>query len=101
MFNINTGVVAGDMRANSNRPSLSSINTGEILLKLSHERGLLNVFVGHVKMLPLLTNSMPPDAYVKCYLQPDHNRQTKRKTRIVRKTQNPTYNESVRVSYSI
>lgn len=40
-------------------------------------------------------NNQPPSPYVKMYLQPDNSRVTKRKTRVVRKSQHPTFMENV------
>jgi phosphatidylinositol-4-phosphate 3-kinase len=38
-----------------------------------------------------------PDPYVKMYLLPDSAKQTKRKTEIARKSNNPTFNEMVSI----
>lgn len=40
-------------------------------------------------------NGQPPSAYVKSYLQPDTSRLTKRKTRVIKRTQHPTFMEMV------
>lgn len=43
-----------------------------------------------------LQDGNDPDPYVKTYLLPDPQKTTKRKTKVARKTCNPTYNEMVR-----
>uniref|UniRef100_F1KQX4 Phosphatidylinositol-4-phosphate 3-kinase C2 domain-containing subunit alpha n=2 Tax=Ascaris TaxID=6251 RepID=F1KQX4_ASCSU len=70
--------------------------TGSIFLRLSfNERTLLlSIFVGHVKDL-VAVNGQVPDSYVKTYLQPDPQRTSKRKTRVVKNTQMPTFNEEL------
>ncbi|NXS09399.1 P3C2B kinase, partial [Neodrepanis coruscans] len=42
---------------------------------------------------PPLQDGNDPDPYVKTYLLPDPQKTTKRKTKVARKTCNPTYNE--------
>ena len=43
------------------------------------------------------TDAGYPDPYVKTYLLPNPTRLTKRKTKVARKTINPTYNQMVRL----
>lgn len=49
----------------------------------------------HVSPQPPLQDGNDPDPYVKTYLLPDPQKTTKRKTKVARKTCNPTYNEMV------
>ncbi|VDK58231.1 unnamed protein product [Anisakis simplex] len=74
----------------------NSVVTGSIFLRLSYnERSLLlSIFVGHVKDL-VTKNGQAPDSYVKTYLQPDPQRISKRKTRVIKNTQMPTFNEEL------
>ncbi|VDM62901.1 unnamed protein product [Angiostrongylus costaricensis] len=55
----------------------------------------LSIFVGHVKHLALLTTGQAPDAYVKSYIRPDPHNLTKRKTQVVKASQNPTFNREI------
>ncbi|KAK0397089.1 hypothetical protein QR680_001978 [Steinernema hermaphroditum] len=76
----------------------SNVNSaGNIFLRLTYAelRGTLSIFVGHGKHLPLVGNGQPPDSYVKTYLRPDLQRSSKRKTQVVKNTQNPTFNEEI------
>ncbi|VDM27170.1 unnamed protein product [Toxocara canis] len=70
--------------------------TGSIFLRLSFSErtALLSIFVGHVKDLVTVSGQVP-DSYVKTYLQPDPQRTSKRKTRVVKNTQMPTFNEEL------
>lgn len=36
-----------------------------------------------------------PDSYVKLYIIPDPSKTSKKKTRVIKNTQHPTFNESV------
>ncbi|XP_078276310.1 phosphatidylinositol 3-kinase C2 domain-containing subunit gamma-like [Rhinoraja longicauda] len=61
-------------------------------LHISWENGKLSVMVKHVKNI-YLPDGSAPDAYVKIYLLPDADRMTKRRTNVVPKNSNPTYNQ--------
>uniref|UniRef100_UPI00398F1EB9 phosphatidylinositol 4-phosphate 3-kinase C2 domain-containing subunit beta-like isoform X10 n=1 Tax=Pristiophorus japonicus TaxID=55135 RepID=UPI00398F1EB9 len=61
-------------------------------LCISWENSKLSVMVKHVKNI-FLADGSAPDAYVKIYLLPDVERVTKRKTKVVPKNSNPTYNQ--------
>lgn len=68
-------------------------------LILNKTSAVFNVFVGHAKHLPFIGNQKQmPDSYVKTYLRtPNYfvNKYWKRKTCVVKNTQNPTYNFQV------
>ncbi|VDP36279.1 unnamed protein product, partial [Heligmosomoides polygyrus] len=51
----------------------------------------------HVKHLALLATGQAPDTYVKSYIRPDPQNLTKRKTQVVKASQNPTFNREVSV----
>lgn len=57
-------------------------------------RSALSVLIQHAVDLAC-PNGQPPSPYVKTYLVPDVSRLTKRKTRVVRKSQFPTFMEMV------
>uniref|UniRef100_A0A915KCX6 C2 domain-containing protein n=1 Tax=Romanomermis culicivorax TaxID=13658 RepID=A0A915KCX6_ROMCU len=67
---------------------------GELKLCIEYKKRCLEIFVQHARNLALVSATVP-DSYVKCYLRPDINRRSKRKTRIIRRSQNPTYNETL------
>ncbi|XP_009463962.1 PREDICTED: phosphatidylinositol 4-phosphate 3-kinase C2 domain-containing subunit beta [Nipponia nippon] len=66
---------------------------GEVKLSISYKNNKLFIMVMHIRGLPLLQDGNDPDPYVKTYLLPDPQKTTKRKTKVARKTCNPTYNE--------
>ncbi|NXP15720.1 P3C2B kinase, partial [Thinocorus orbignyianus] len=96
---------------------------GEVKLSISYKNNKLFIMVMHIRGLvgarclvamgqgsappvcsrgapcsapqPLLQDGNDPDPYVKTYLLPDPQKTTKRKTKVARKTCNPTYNEMV------
>ncbi|PIO72750.1 C2 domain protein [Teladorsagia circumcincta] len=71
----------------------------EVYLKIQYngnkQHSQLSIFVGHVKHLALLTTGQAPDAYVKSYIRPDPQNLTKKKTQVVKASQNPTFNREM------
>ncbi|KAG9485490.1 hypothetical protein GDO78_008527 [Eleutherodactylus coqui] len=65
---------------------------GEVKLSISYKNDQLFIMVMHIRSLPL-QDSNEPNPYVKIYLLPDPQKTTKRKTKVAKKTCNPTYNE--------
>uniref|UniRef100_A0A672V545 Phosphatidylinositol-4-phosphate 3-kinase catalytic subunit type 2 beta n=1 Tax=Strigops habroptila TaxID=2489341 RepID=A0A672V545_STRHB len=64
---------------------------GEVKLSISYKNNKLFIMVMHIR--GLVRDGNDPDPYVKTYLLPDPQKTTKRKTKVARKTCNPTYNE--------
>ncbi|XP_060733673.1 phosphatidylinositol 4-phosphate 3-kinase C2 domain-containing subunit alpha isoform X1 [Tachysurus vachellii] len=65
---------------------------GEVKLSVSYRNETLFVMVMHIKDL-VSDDGAGPNPYVKMYLLPDPHKTSKRKTKVSRKTRNPTYNE--------
>ncbi|KAG8451016.1 hypothetical protein GDO86_003339 [Hymenochirus boettgeri] len=65
---------------------------GEVKLSITYKNDKLLIMVMHIRDLPLQENN-EPNPYVKIYLLPDPQKTTKRKTKVARKTCNPTFNE--------
>ncbi|XP_074006124.1 phosphatidylinositol 4-phosphate 3-kinase C2 domain-containing subunit alpha isoform X3 [Numenius arquata] len=65
---------------------------GEVKLSISYRNSTLFIMVMHIKDL-VTEDGADPNPYVKTYLLPDTHKTSKRKTKISRKTRNPTFNE--------
>ncbi|XP_036399265.1 phosphatidylinositol 4-phosphate 3-kinase C2 domain-containing subunit alpha-like [Megalops cyprinoides] len=65
---------------------------GEVKLSISYRNSTLFIMVMHIKDL-MSEDGTDPNPYVKTYLLPDPHKTSKRKTKISRKTRNPTFNE--------
>lgn len=61
-------------------------------LSISYRNSNLFIMVMHIRDL-VSEEGSDPNPYVKTYLLPDPNKTSKRKTKISRKTRNPTFNE--------
>ncbi|KAL1132759.1 hypothetical protein AAG570_010711 [Ranatra chinensis] len=66
----------------------------QITLRYSVQRQRLVVVIHKIVNLPLKDPSNIPDPYVKLYLLPERNKESKRKTETVRDNCNPVYDES-------
>ncbi|XP_063053726.1 phosphatidylinositol 4-phosphate 3-kinase C2 domain-containing subunit alpha [Engraulis encrasicolus] len=76
-------------------PPLSPVSgrvEGEVKLSVSYRNSTLFIMLMHIKDL-MSDEGADPNPYVKTYLLPDPHKTSKRKTKIARKTRNPTYNE--------
>ncbi|XP_030630470.1 phosphatidylinositol 4-phosphate 3-kinase C2 domain-containing subunit alpha [Chanos chanos] len=65
---------------------------GEVKLSISYRNSTLFIMIMHIKDL-MSDDGADPNPYVKTYLLPDPHKTSKRKTKISRKTRNPTFNE--------
>ncbi|XP_045763916.1 phosphatidylinositol 4-phosphate 3-kinase C2 domain-containing subunit alpha isoform X1 [Maniola jurtina] len=74
--------------------SVEAENSGSGSLKLSvqYSGGVLSVLILHAQSLPL-SQGLPPNPYVKVYLVPDPNKETKRKTRVLKRNSHPSFME--------
>uniref|UniRef100_A0A1A8CKU6 Phosphatidylinositol 4-phosphate 3-kinase C2 domain-containing subunit alpha n=1 Tax=Nothobranchius kadleci TaxID=1051664 RepID=A0A1A8CKU6_NOTKA len=79
-------------RAPEPPPSPTGRVEGEMKLSISYRNSNLFIMVMHIKEL-VAEDGTEPNPYVKTYLLPDPHKTSKRKTKITRKTRNPTFNE--------
>ncbi|KAL4225582.1 Phosphatidylinositol 4-phosphate 3-kinase C2 domain-containing subunit alpha [Mactra antiquata] len=80
-------------------PILVQAKEGQVKLSLEYSKDTLLIMIMHAKDLPLV-GSEPPSPYVKTYLLPDPEKQTKRKTKVFKDSTHPTYNELIEYKIS-
>ncbi|XP_013196087.2 phosphatidylinositol 4-phosphate 3-kinase C2 domain-containing subunit alpha isoform X1 [Amyelois transitella] len=78
-----------------NRESTEVENNGSGSLKLSiqYAGGVLSVLILHAQSLASTPQGLPPNPYVKVYLVPDPTKETKRKTRVLKRNSHPSFME--------
>ncbi|XP_061177401.1 phosphatidylinositol 4-phosphate 3-kinase C2 domain-containing subunit alpha-like [Saccostrea echinata] len=72
---------------------------GMVKLSIHHRKNILHIMIMHAKDLP--ATSELPSPYVKTYLLPDPEKETKRKTKIIKHSTHPTYNEVIEYRMSL
>ncbi|XP_042737833.1 phosphatidylinositol 4-phosphate 3-kinase C2 domain-containing subunit alpha [Lagopus leucura] len=92
--------IARSTDASPSSPTSGKVG-GEVKLSISYRNSTLFIMVMHIKDL-VTEDGADPNPYVKTYLLPDTHKTSKRKTKISRKTRNPTFNEMLVYSgYSV
>lgn len=77
------------------RAALYLGSNGQVKLSLSYKNLSLIIMIMHAKNLPSPEGSSGPNCYAKTYLLPDPQKQTKRKTRVVRQSCHPSFMELI------
>ena len=72
--------------------------SGELCLKLQRKGTELLIFVDRARGLAAADSNGYSDPYVKTYLLPDKSKHSKRKTEVKKKTLQPVYKETLKVS---
>ncbi|GAB1607347.1 phosphatidylinositol 4-phosphate 3-kinase C2 domain-containing subunit alpha-like isoform X1 [Argonauta hians] len=95
-LNINNGL---HDTVNNARPANTGIQ-GEIKISIQYQKEHLQVMIMHARGLSLYGIDHP-SPYVKLYMLPDPDKQTKQKTKVVKHTTHPTYNEVMQYKMSL
>ncbi|GIY33348.1 extended synaptotagmin-2 [Caerostris darwini] len=88
--------ISGDsIKSNRSIRSNSGIIKIQLTIRYSIPRNKLVVVVHKAKNLPYKDGEDKPDPYVKIYMTPDRNKETKQKTQVAKNTCNPIFDESL------
>ncbi|GFY38845.1 extended synaptotagmin-2 [Trichonephila inaurata madagascariensis] len=88
--------ISGDsIKSNRSIRSNSGIIKIQLTIRYSIPRNKLVVVVHKAKNLPHKDGEDKPDPYVKIYMTPDRNKETKQKTQVIKNTCNPIFDESL------
>lgn len=71
--------------------------SGEVLFGVEYVKGQLVILVDRARDIAAADKSGTSDPYVKTYLLPDRKKETKKKTKVIKKSLNPVYNETLKV----
>lgn len=66
---------------------------GSLKLSVQYVGGVLAVLILHAQSLAVTPQGLPPNPYVKVYLMPDPTKETKRKTRVLKRNSHPSFME--------
>lgn len=78
-------------KGESTEPETSG--SGSLKLSVQYASGVLSVLILHAQSLALTPQGLPPNPYVKVYLVPDPTKETKRKTRVLKRNSHPSFME--------
>ncbi|GBP48241.1 Phosphatidylinositol 4-phosphate 3-kinase C2 domain-containing subunit alpha [Eumeta japonica] len=67
--------------------------SGSLKISIQYANGVLAVLILHAQSLALTAQGLPPNPYVKVYLMPDPTKETKRKTRVLKRNSHPSFME--------
>ncbi|XP_045520078.1 phosphatidylinositol 4-phosphate 3-kinase C2 domain-containing subunit alpha isoform X1 [Pieris brassicae] len=72
---------------------VESSGSGSLKLSVQYTGGVLSVLILHAQSLAVTPQGLPPNPYVKVYLVPDPTKETKRKTRVLKRNSHPSFME--------
>ena len=73
--------------------------SGEVLFGVEYVEGKLLVHINSARDIAAANKGGKSDPYIKTYLLPDKKKETKKKTKVVKKSLNPVYNETLKVTH--